>query len=85
MIQFSMITQEYHYGHHTWNRYWHGESMCRSSTDATACTYSMWRKLFLFWIRDVFWPQHPRCWDQNTSRIQILRHFEKKRGVILEV
>ena len=26
----------------------------------------------------MFWPQHPRCWDQNTSQIQILRHFEKK-------
>ena len=26
----------------------------------------------------MFWPQHPRCWDQNTSQIQILRHFEKR-------
>ena len=26
----------------------------------------------------MFWPQHLRCWDQNTSRIQILRHFEKR-------
>ena len=25
----------------------------------------------------MFWPQHPRCWDQNISQIQILRHFDK--------
>ena len=24
-----------------------------------------------------------RCWDQNTSQIQILRHFRKKRGAML--
>ena len=29
--------------------------------------FSKWRKI---WIRDVFWAQHPRCWGQNTSRIQ---------------
>ena len=39
----------------------------------------------LFWIRDVFWPQYPRCWDQNTSQIQILRHFEKNRGAIFRI
>ena len=41
---------------------------------------TMCRKLFYsgFETGDVFWPQHPRCWDQNTSQIQILRHFEKK-------
>ena len=50
------------------------------SADVSANT--MWRNS-LFWIRDVFWPQHPRCWDQNTSQIQILRHFRKKRGAML--
>ena len=25
----------------------------------------------------MVWPQHPRCWAQNTSLIQILRHFDK--------
>ena len=37
-------------------------------------------RTFLFWIRDEFCTQHLRCWDQNTSQIQILRHFEKKKG-----
>ena len=26
-------------------------------------------------IRDVFYPQHQRCWNHNTSRIQILAPF----------
>ena len=33
----------------------------------------------------MFWPKHPRCWDQNTSQIQILRHLKKKKkGALLE-
>ena len=33
--------------------------------------------------RRVCWPQYPRCLDQNTSQIQILRDAEKG-GAILE-
>ena len=36
---------------------------------------------FILGSRRVLAPQHQRCWDQNTSQIQILRHFEK-RGAI---
>jgi hypothetical protein len=24
---------------------------------------------FFIWIRDVFWPQHPRCWDPISKHI----------------
>ena len=33
------------------------------------------RKLLFFGFERVR-PKHPRCWDQNTSQIQILHHFE---------
>ena len=52
-----------------------------SVTNDRACKYNV-ALSSLFWLRDVFWPQHPRCWDQNTSQIQISRQFEKKRGVV---
>ena len=32
---------------------------------------------FFFWIRDVFCSQHPRCWEQNTSQIQICAVLKK--------
>ena len=50
-----------------------GVSAARHSLDAA--------KNSLCWIRNVFSPQHQRCWDQkcsdqNTSRIHISRHFD---------
>ena len=37
---------------------------------------------------DVFWPQHPRCWDPISKHISnpdfACSHFEKKRGAMLE-
>ena len=35
---------------------------------------------YKYWIRHVFWLGDPgtcRCWEQNTSQIQIMRRFEK--------
>ena len=35
------------------------------------CEHTLWCKLvdFLLWIRDVFWPQHPTCWDPISKHI----------------
>ena len=53
----------------------------------TGAANTMWRKLLYSGFETCFGPstqhpgpstQHPWCWDQNTSQIHILRHFEKR-------
>ena len=58
-----------------------------SGKSCTACKYNV-AYTYLFCIRHVFWPQHPRqhssFWDQNTFRIQVLlasRYVKKGREV----
>ena len=40
----------------------------------------MWFKLFYSGFEAYFAPQHPRCWQQNTSQMQILRQRKKGRS-----
>ena len=43
--------------------YWMGATAL-----ARACKHNV-AQPSLFWVRDVFWPQHPKCWDPISKHI----------------